>query len=572
MLDAPGRRPLSLGRVRDFYESRVVIQTFNHGFAGKWHTRVVPDAPGPKDSLGYVAQWLGLAPRHHVLDFGCGVGVVATEIARTRGCRVRGLNISRSQIALAVQRSLSEPEMPVHFDWYDGQRFQYETATFERATFFESPCHVPDKENMARELFRVLGPVGACGGQDWALTDAVCSEADYRDYIEPIEAACEVSLWSLNQYRQLFERAGFRRVEVIDARHVYAELATSFTRPTDAPVRVSPDDDFAERLRKGNQALSNAFHRGLFTIALLRADKGEAAPPDIYSSGKNRDCIRYHQRTFGVESSGPLDALLGLTAETADATVESSCKWEGDSLHSARWNLFYHGADRTGFWATVKDFIAQAARAAGASVDYALLDAFVGPGLNFSGVRKIVTGIDLRAQRATSRLKVWFMLADETAATERAIALGGDDPAVRQLWIHPEFLVGFDLRLDGRTAIKLYPDVRPWEIEAPAARARLRASLSDRALRAMQKARWTHVYLAAHNQGTILQLHPSDPDGFMREHLDRERSVFIHRHYQATPMLDMVVSVRESELGLPGGIRDFSLYYMPAESPSPGDT
>jgi hypothetical protein len=71
------RRHLPLDEVREFYESDVVIDTFNAGFAGMWHTRVVPDLPGPKNSIAYVCSLLDVEASHRVLDFGCGVGDLA---------------------------------------------------------------------------------------------------------------------------------------------------------------------------------------------------------------------------------------------------------------------------------------------------------------------------------------------------------------------------------------------------------------------------------------------------------------------------------------------------------------
>jgi SAM-dependent methyltransferase len=271
------RRHLSPGEVREFYESDVVIDTFNEGFAGAWHTRVVPDLPGPKNSITYVCSLLGVEASHRVLDFGCGVGVPTLSIARLAGCQVRGLNISHKQVAMA-RRLAAESGMDrqVAFDLYDGRRFPYGEDEFDREFFFESPCHVPNKELLASELYRVLRPGGSCVGQDWALTSTRISAADHRDYIQPIEVSCCVSLLSMAEYGELFEQAGFASVHVIDARGVYAGLAASFTRPSDRPVVADAADGIVERLQKGNLALSNAFHKGLFTIGFVCAEKARS--------------------------------------------------------------------------------------------------------------------------------------------------------------------------------------------------------------------------------------------------------------------------------------------------------
>src|ERR1051326_150805 len=135
-----GRHPHHLQNVLEFYESDVVIQTFNEGFAGRWHTRIIPDAGGARSSEEYVAQLLGLRPEHLTLDFGCGVGVVACSLAQRIGCRVRGLNISPKQIGQA--RRLAEAaglEDRAAFDLYSGEALPYPDDAFDRIAFFESP-------------------------------------------------------------------------------------------------------------------------------------------------------------------------------------------------------------------------------------------------------------------------------------------------------------------------------------------------------------------------------------------------------------------------------------------------
>jgi cyclopropane-fatty-acyl-phospholipid synthase len=52
----------------------------------------------------WLADRLGLAAGHHVLDIGCGWGAFALFAARWRGCRVTGITISREQHRLAAAR------------------------------------------------------------------------------------------------------------------------------------------------------------------------------------------------------------------------------------------------------------------------------------------------------------------------------------------------------------------------------------------------------------------------------------------------------------------------------------
>ena len=54
--------------------------------------------------LDGVCRSLGLGPEHHVLEIGSGWGSFALHAARTYGCRVTSLTLSRDQRVLALAR------------------------------------------------------------------------------------------------------------------------------------------------------------------------------------------------------------------------------------------------------------------------------------------------------------------------------------------------------------------------------------------------------------------------------------------------------------------------------------
>ncbi len=54
--------------------------------------------------LERLCEALALSPRDHLLEIGCGWGGMAIHAARTRGCRVTAITVSREQQALAIAR------------------------------------------------------------------------------------------------------------------------------------------------------------------------------------------------------------------------------------------------------------------------------------------------------------------------------------------------------------------------------------------------------------------------------------------------------------------------------------
>ena len=57
-----------------------------------------------EQKLRTIIKMSGITAEDHVLEIGCGWGSFAIEAARTTGCRVTGITISRQQLELARQR------------------------------------------------------------------------------------------------------------------------------------------------------------------------------------------------------------------------------------------------------------------------------------------------------------------------------------------------------------------------------------------------------------------------------------------------------------------------------------
>src|SRR5262249_25190051 len=281
--------------------------------------------------------------------------------------------------------------------------------------------------------------------------------------------------------------------------------------------------------RGGNIALSNAFHRGLFTVGFVYGEKPAAtgrsrsAPrpsrpeprlrdaatssrlvpgveyaPQMFAPEKNSAWLEFQRTKFAVPMGEPLAAFARLAGHTQACTIEASCKVEHGTVHAGRFNLFYHGSYGDHFLNQVFGFF-DAVESRHARLNRRSIEHCLSGGIDLSGVRKVVTGLDVREGRERSRLKLWFILNDAPELARRAIALHGETRQTRALRLHEELLIGFDLRFDGTEAVKIYPDVRPAELDAPERREKLAEALSPASLDAMAQCSWTHIYLAKHN-------------------------------------------------------------------------
>lgn len=571
------------------YDQEVVIDAFKRALAGQWHTAVNLDLPGAETLELYLIRRLGLSKGHRLLDFGCGVGVTTCRLARRTGCQVNGLNISATQVGIASElgRRLGL-EGRVRFDLYPGFELPYSDGSFESVIFFDSVCHVHHKELLFRELFRVLKPGGWLGGQDWMLTRDDLGAEDRECYVLPIEISTEVELRSVEGYRRLMLEAGFVDVEAIDLDDVTSSLSTAFPHEHKKPILASREESMAERFNKGDLGHSAAYQCGLFTVGMVigrKPDSSESAWPRIQPSNrtriltaaemnltvsskrKNVAVIAAHRSRFPVSKSPePTDAFMRLAARVAPCTVEVSVKVEVEQLHSGRYNLYYHGTRKSEFLHFALETFSEISRAEGISLDDGLLRRFLDPGVDDVALSKVVAGIDLRESRALSRLKLWFMIANSPGLVERAIELHGQRSEVDTLRFHEEFLVGFDMGFDGRSAIKLYPDVTRAELDDLKILGRLSSLVAPEALEAMRESSWTHLCLRNDSPGVLVHLHPVEPDEMVARYVPEAMRHRLHDAFAGTRLIDMVISAEAAELGT-GQLKTFTLYYMPADLP-----
>ena len=73
-----------------------------------WPSPNMSLADAQRAKLDRMCDWLELAPRDHLLEIGCGWGSMAIHAAKTRGCRVTAITLSREQHELASARVAAE--------------------------------------------------------------------------------------------------------------------------------------------------------------------------------------------------------------------------------------------------------------------------------------------------------------------------------------------------------------------------------------------------------------------------------------------------------------------------------
>eukprot|EP01113_Clastostelium_recurvatum_P028165 TRINITY_DN340_c0_g1_i1.p1 TRINITY_DN340_c0_g1~~TRINITY_DN340_c0_g1_i1.p1 ORF type:complete len:464 (+),score=159.88 TRINITY_DN340_c0_g1_i1:97-1488(+) len=268
--------------VSDYYDT--VTDVYQSGWGNHFHFAAFKDNKENIESAckrleEQVAVSANITAKSHVLDVGCGVGGPTLTIAQVTGCSIRGLNINKKQVGLATERAKKLGlSARASFDHGDAMKMPYADNTFDAVTFFESTCHMPDKQIFLKECFRVLKPGGRLAGAEWLQCEDP-TEREVVQFIEPICAHHSVPhMGSLKSYRSMMENAGFR-VHIALDQTMEGDILRNWEVLDEKMVshfKALPKgsvDSTAEMMISGGIALSEGARQGAFVLGRFLASK-----------------------------------------------------------------------------------------------------------------------------------------------------------------------------------------------------------------------------------------------------------------------------------------------------------
>jgi len=145
----------------------------------------------------------------HILDAGCGIGGTARYLAREKGCKVTGIDLTTSYIevasALSERTGLAEA-----CDFHVGSVLEmpFENMAFSGAVSFHVAMNIEDRNGFYAELARVLKT-----GAHLCVFDVMKGPQEGLSYPVPwAEAASSSFLKTLRETTDLLEQEGFEVV------------------------------------------------------------------------------------------------------------------------------------------------------------------------------------------------------------------------------------------------------------------------------------------------------------------------------------------------------------------------
>lgn len=183
-------------------------------------------SPGGAAEVARVLEGIDLAGRT-VLDIGCGSGGISLSLAADYGAaRVIGIDVEapvlRKARARAAARGLSERMV---FEQVEPGPLPFADASFDVVFSKDAMVHIPDKQALFSDSYRVLKPGGRIAASDWLISHDGDPSPEMKHYIE--QEGLSFGMASPDSYRRAMESAGFQDVRLVNRNPWYRQQAAS---------------------------------------------------------------------------------------------------------------------------------------------------------------------------------------------------------------------------------------------------------------------------------------------------------------------------------------------------------
>lgn len=195
-------------------------------------------SPGGPNEVMRVIEGVDLNGKH-VLDIGSGSGACSILLIQLGGAvKVTGIDVEDPVCEAARARAtLAGLSDRIDIEKVTPGPFPFEDQSFDVVFSKDSIIHIPDKETMAAEVFRVLRPGGRFAASDWLISHDNAPSPAMAHYIA--EEGLDFGMASPDRYRAAMVAAGFVDVELVNRNPWYLEVSAKELAELSGPNKAS---------------------------------------------------------------------------------------------------------------------------------------------------------------------------------------------------------------------------------------------------------------------------------------------------------------------------------------------
>ena len=192
-------------------------------------------SPGGPDEVGRILDGLDLTGLH-VLDIGCGTGGIALSLAADYdAAKVIGVDVEDPVLATANRRAAAKGLAGrVEFIKAAPGLLPFGDGEFDLVFSKDAMIHIPDKEALFADVFRLLKPGGWFAASDWLSSHDGEPTPVMKRYMET--EGLSFRLGSPERYREALAAAGFADIGVTNRNEWYCDVARRELTDLEGPL------------------------------------------------------------------------------------------------------------------------------------------------------------------------------------------------------------------------------------------------------------------------------------------------------------------------------------------------
>ncbi|MDH3377622.1 MAG: methyltransferase domain-containing protein [Gammaproteobacteria bacterium] len=194
-------------------------------------------SPGGVAEVEAVLKGIDLANKL-VLDIGCGTGGAVLAIAREHGAgHVTGIDVE-PQLIDRAQRRISDAGVAdrVDLQLVEPGPLNFQNDAFDVVFSKDSIVHIPDKDEIFREIFRVLRPGGVVAASDWLVSESADASPEWVRFCEYGYLSFAVA--TAHETETVMSHAGFEQISTVDRNAWYAATIAQEVEQLEGPLRA----------------------------------------------------------------------------------------------------------------------------------------------------------------------------------------------------------------------------------------------------------------------------------------------------------------------------------------------